>query len=78
MISNQHIDEFIEIISTMGVTSEDIESYLYISQQFEMCKDMKEKLDHLQILENHFQSKYPHLYELLEEEISIVTYKNFH
>ncbi len=76
--SNIHIDEFIEVLASMGVSSEDVESFSYLSQQFEITEDLKEKMDTLETIFNYFQSKYPDLYELLEEEMSIVTYKNFH
>jgi hypothetical protein len=76
--SNVHIDDFVQNLASIGVSSEDIESYLYISQQFEMTVDIVEKMDHLENLFTHFQSRYPQLYELMEEEMSIVVYRNFH
>jgi hypothetical protein len=76
--SNIHIDEFIEILASMGVSSEDVDSFFYLSQQFEMTEDIKEKMDNLESLINYLQSRYPDLHELLEEEICVITYKNFH
>lgn len=70
--SNVHIDNFIEKVSRLGVTPEDISDYLDYSARFEMSENIEEKLSVLDTLFLNFRIKYPNVSQDLEEDISQV------
>jgi hypothetical protein len=76
--SNQAIDQFIESLYCFGVSDEDIQHFREYSSQFELSQSIVEKSEILDILFEDFQRKYPDIYPMMEQEMHLVVYRNFH
>lgn len=75
-VSNVHIDNFVEKISTLGIQKEDIEDFLHRSMQYEITEDVYEKMDILDSIMFDIETNYPELYNTLEEDINLVYFEN--
>lgn len=71
-LSNVHIDNFVEKISTFGVKPDDINDYLQYSVQYESIESFDEKQSLIDSMFFDFQVKYPELDLQLQDDINQV------
>ena len=75
-VSNLNIDLFVEKIYIMGVSKDDIDDYLHLSIQFEITDNPHEKMKIIDNLFLSFETNYPDLFKILEDDINQVYFEN--
>lgn len=75
-VSNVYIDTFVEKISYLGVSKDDVDDFLHRSMLYEITEDVYEKMGILDSIMFDFECRYPELYQTLDDDVNQVYFEN--